>query len=161
MRSVVYFRSFYTFYFKNESSNFFRICAFSESDQHFSKMRSKFCYFILKYIYSCIYNKKILKNDHFDNILGCSSDLICHLRPCLLGFQINFTSLMWFEAFPLPTCQVYSKDSLFRNFEKWILTVDLTGRKVAKINNKLRPFKMGSTDLYMYRDLKKHYYKKK
>ena len=112
-------------------------------------MRSKFCYFISKYVYSCIYNKKVLKNDHFDNVLGGSSDLIFHLRPCLLGFQINFISLQWFEAFPLPTCQVYSKDSLFRNFEKWILTVYLTGRKVAKINNKLWPFKIGSSDAYL------------
>ena len=28
----------------------------------------------------------------------------------------------------LPTCQVYSKDSLFQIWKKWILTVDLTGR---------------------------------
>ena len=37
--------------------------------------------------------KKILKNDHFDNVLGGSSDLILHFRPCLLGFEINFVSL--------------------------------------------------------------------
>ena len=31
--------------------------------------------------------RKGTKNDKFDNVLGCSSDIMGHLRPCLLAFQ--------------------------------------------------------------------------